>query len=426
MIPRNLPLVLMLLGVLFSLAVSAASGKGAPRPEVNGNYAMPTGIDDPDAAIADWTFSDPVYMWRLLNRPEDPFEPPAYFYWPDALIVGDLKPFFPLASQPAISPQALDDMGQWAQSHKSNVLIVVHRGEVVLEQYWNGVSPDTLVNGRAMTRSMAPLLLGFAVRDGGVSLDDPIGRYIQSWEQDPRGAITVRQLAQNVSGLQLPERLPATQVLGNGFMCLSYCGDVNRAALAFPLIDEPGRVFNVADQNMQILAMVIESAMAQPIEEILSERVWKKIGASDATFQRDRPGGKARVMCCMRATARDWARLGVLVMRDGNWQGQQILPAGWIATMANPSPVNSNHGIGLWLGTPYDPLRTYYSGQPGVIPMSEPFLADDVRIIEGGGFRVLYMSPSHDLVIFRHGVGVPDWDGAALVNIALRGMKKQN
>jgi CubicO group peptidase (beta-lactamase class C family) len=412
--------------VQLALAADEPSVADASGPTEPGDYdEMPQGIADPNAAIEHWSYSDPVYIWRLTSLPDNGFEPPPYFYWPDAVIEGNPSPFLPIAAHSTISDEALAAMRTWAKDKQSNALIVAHHGQIVLEEYWNGMTAETLANGRAMTRSMAPLLLGFAVTEGRVSLEDPIGHYVMEWAEDPRGQITVKQLAQNVSGLKLPERKPASVVYGNRFMCLAYCGDVNRAALEFELVDPPGTVFNGADQNMQILGMVVEAAMGRPLEQILSERVWKPIGARDATFQLDRPGGKARVMCCMRAGPRDWMRLGQMVLNNGRWGDQQVVPREWIEMMATPSEVNPNHGMGLWLGTPYDPLRTYYTGQPGVIPMSEPYLVDDVRIIEGGGFRVLYMSPSQDLVIFRHGPGVPDWDGAFLVNTALRGLRAE-
>lgn len=388
------------------------------------DYTMPPGIADPEIAIKHWSYSDPVFLWRMTSRPENVFEPQDYFYWPDAIISGQPAPFFALAApeQTTIAPQALEDMASWAQAHKSNALIVVHKGQLLLERYWNAMTPDQIVNGRAITRSMAPLVLGFAVADAKLSLDDPIGKFIDEWADDKRGAITVRQLAQNVSGLELPELMPVTQVLGNKLLCLAYCGDVVRAALEHDLVRPPGQAFDVADENMQILGIVIERAMGMPIEELLSERVWKRIGAGDATFQRDRPGGVARVMCCMRARARDYTRLGVLIAQGGVWDGEQILPKGWAQTMATPSARNANFGMGLWLGSPYVASRRYYLERPGGIPSSEPYAVDDVRIMEGGGYRVIYASPSKELVIFRHGVGVPDWDGAYLVNTAIKGM----
>jgi hypothetical protein len=90
--------------------------------------------------------------------------------------------------------------------------------------------------------------------------------------------------------------------------------------------------------------------------------------------------------------------------------------------MSTPSPRNPNFGIGLWLGTPYVAKRSHMEGEPGTIPQSEPFLADDVRMLEGGGFRMMFVVPSRQLVILRHGQQVADWDSAFLVNTVLRGL----
>ena len=203
-------------------------------------------------------------------------------------------------------------------------MIIVHKGKVQLERYWQQGKPDTLTNGRAITRSVTPTVLGFAVADGALTLDDPIGTYITEWRDDARGAITVRQLAQNASGLEVAPQLGLEVIHGNKDLCLVYCGDVVRAALAYDRTSEPDTKFEVAQENMQLLALVIERAMEQPIQDILSERVWQKIGAADATFQMDRPDGVARVMCCMRATPRDWARFGFLILNGGQWMGEQV------------------------------------------------------------------------------------------------------
>lgn len=385
---------------------------------------MPPSIADPDQAINDPTYGDPVFFWRYTSIPKNPFEPDPYFYWPNGWIRGAPQAFLPTTAggERTILPKALANMEQWAEAHDSNALIVIHNGVVQLERYWNDLEPTTLINGRAITRSVTPMLLGFAVADGKVALDDPIGRYITEWAGGPRGDITVAQLAQNVSGLEVAPSLPISQILGNKDLCLVYCGDVVRAALTYDYARPPGTLFEAAQENMQLLALVIERAMGTPIQTLLSERVWAKIGASDATFQLDRPGGTARVMCCMRAAARDWARLGALIAQGGLWNGQRVLPEGWTQQMSKPSPRNPNFGLGLWLGSPHVAKRTYFENTPGVIPQSVPFLADDVVLMEGGGFRVVYIVPSENLVIFRHGQFVDNWDHAVLVNSALNGI----
>lgn len=396
-----------------------------PLPSAAFGQERPPTIADPARAIRDWRYSDPVFVWRLTSAPENVYEPPEWFYWPDATITGDPRPFLPQAKpgQTTISQAALQKMAAWSQARSSKALIVVHKGKVQLESYWGGATAATLLNGRAITRSVTPMSLGFAIADGRLSLDDPIGKFIHEWKTDLRGKITVRQLAQHVSGLEVQKQLPATQIYRNKDLCLAYCGDVVRAALEFAYAREPGTKFEVAQENTQLLSLVVERATGMPIEELVSQRIWKPIGGSNAAFQRDRPGGSARTMCCMRATARDWTRLGVLIANDGRWGDRQILPKTWVETMATPSPRNPNFGLGLWLGSPFNSLRKYFEDQPGVVPQSEPFLADDVRIMEGGGFRVIYSIPSLDLVIFRHGPSVPDWDGAFLVNTAIRALQ---
>lgn len=387
---------------------------------------FPADISNPNEAVADWRYNDPVFFWRLASQPENPFEPPDWFYWPDAVIEGAPAPFLPAAKpgETSIPSATLEAMESWAKDRKSNVLIVIHKGKVQLERYWNGTAPEDLLNGRAITRSVTPMALGFAIQSGAVSLDDPIGQHIHEWSEDGRGEITVTQLAQNVSGLEVAPQMPIDQVEGNKDLCLVYCGDVVRAALAYDYVNTPGTKFEVAQENMQLLALVIERATGTPIQQLLSHHIWQPIGASNATFQFDRPGGTARTMCCMRATARDWTRLGVLVANDGRWRGKQVVPQSWIETMATPSARNPNFGLGLWLGSPYVEKRGYFEDQPGVIPQSEPFLADDVRIMEGGGFRIVHAVPSQELIIFRHGPFVDNWDTAYLVNTAIRGLQK--
>lgn len=131
-------------------------------------------------------------------------------------------------------------------------------------------------------------------------------------------------------------------------------------------------------------------------------------------------------MCCMRATPMDWARVGLLLAQDGRWQGRQVLPAGWAREMGTPSPRNPNFGIGLWLGSPFVPMRSCTSkGSPAWCHSPSRSWLDDVRIMEGGGNRTVFIVPSKQLVIFRHGQQVSDWDNARLVNTVLRGSGKR-
>jgi CubicO group peptidase (beta-lactamase class C family) len=411
---------------LTAAAACAALAANAAMAQPSGAGKAPPPVTPAEEAMKDPLAADPVFWWRRESFRTQGYEPPPSFYWPNADVPGAAtpQPFLPAAAEgrTTIAPEALKVMEAWAEGHNSRALIVIHKGKVQLERYWRGVEADEITNARAITRSFTPMMLGFAVADGKVELDAPIGRYLTEWADKPQGMITVRQVAQHVSGLEYEGG--DDQVYGNKRIGVFYAGDVVAAALRFDLHVKPGTKFEVADVNTQLVSMIIERATGQPFTQYLSEKVWAPIGASRATYQLDRPGGVARTLCCMRATPRDLARLGQLFVQDGKWQGRQVLPAGWVKTMRTPSARNPNFGLGLWLGSPFNPKRSYFEDKPGFAPQSEPFVVPDVAFMEGGGFRELYIVPSKQLVILRLGYEDPNWDNAYLVNTAIRGMQR--
>ena len=197
---------------------------------------VPDGIADPDVALADPIYRDPVFFWRMTSMPKDIYEPDAYFYWPAAVVTGQPRPWLTVVEpgRTTLPSAGLEAAAAWAEQRKTNALIIIHQGKVQLERYWNGMKPDELANGRALTRTITPMLLGFAIESGKLGLDDPLAKFITEWRDDPRGRITVRQLAQNVSGLEVTPNIPPRIVHGNKDLYLAYGGNVVRAAMNYP------------------------------------------------------------------------------------------------------------------------------------------------------------------------------------------------
>lgn len=141
--------------------------------------------------------------------------------------------------------------------------------------------------------------------------------------------------------------------------------------------------------------------------------------------------------CCLMLPPETWLRFGVLLLKGGRWQGQDLLPQGWLEEMLTGSPMNPHFGLMIWLGSPYLERRLYHRPDspmsqrpnPGVYN-SEPFLADDVFMFDGAEGRMVYIAPSEDLVIVRTGFrplpGQPEWDNAFLLNTVIRGIKNRN
>ena len=370
--------------------------------------------------LVDWRF---WYRWYTL--PEDPGEWPASYYQPVVEIPGGPKDFFPAAdvAELTINSGALEAAAAWAEQHNTAALLVLHRGVVQLERYSLDIGPESLFTGRAMTRSLLPPLVAIAIQEGAIQgLDDTIDRYLPDWRDDARGRITIRQLLQNLSGLENP-LLAADPDPSNKNTQLSLSSDFHAAALAFDLENVPGEFFALSNANAQLLGAVLESATGEAYEDFLNSRLWAPLGAGGAKLYVDRPNGMPAVYCCFRATPGDWLRYGAALIQDGRVDGRRIWPEGWVGEMTAGSDLNPGYGYQIWVGNPPGGIRRYVQDREQFAPHGPPIEADGVFFLEGGGFRTLYVIPGQELVILRLGYFHPDWLTSTLPNLVLAGLK---
>lgn len=368
----------------------------------------------------DWRF---WYRWHTL--PEDAGEWPASYYQPVAELAGDPQPWFPVVGERerTIDGEALEAAARYAQGHNSAALLVLHKGEVQLERYWQEIGPDSLFTGRAMTRSLLPPLLAIARSEGVIeSFDDPVGRYIDEWANDPRGEISIRNFLHNLSGLENTP-LAGDPDPDNKNSRLALSGDFRDAALDFELENEPGAFFAFTNANAQVLGAVLESATGEDYEDYLNDKLWAPLGAGPAYLYMDSPGGMPAVYCCYRATPRDWLRYGAALLNDGRVGDRQLWPRGWVSEMTSPSAVYDLYGYQIWVGNPGPGKKRFYvQGQELSAPHGPGIAADDVFYLEGGGYRTMWVLPQQDLVILRLGYFDADWTTSAIPNLILSGL----
>jgi CubicO group peptidase (beta-lactamase class C family) len=367
-----------------------------------------------------WLISDWGYWYRWLTRPADMMEPPDEFYRPVAVVKGSPSPFFETRTQPAISAEALEAAASWAETHESAALLVWHDGQMEFERYWRGLGPDQLFTGRSMSKTLAPLMIGAAIEDGFIkSVDERVSQYLPEWANDPRGEITLRHLLQNTAGLEEP------RIEHNPFkkgMRLVLGTDFAKTSLSFEQIAEPGTRYAINNVNFQLLGLIVERATGQQFENYLSMKLWAPLGAGDGELYMDRVGGMPATYCCYRATPRDWLRLGAALAEDGRVGERQIISSDWLREMRTGSSAYPYYGYSLWLGAPPDNVRRYSQDAKNGIAQSEPFAAEDLYFLEGGGYRTLWIVPSKKLAILRLGYASADWDSAFIPNTILRGM----
>lgn len=308
------------------------------------------------------------------------------------------------------------------QKYDGFSLMIWHKGAVVFEKYYAGGTADSRPEPASMHKSVMATLMGVAIADGAVgSLEDPIGKYITEWKDDPRGKITIHNVLNMATGLE------PLSTEGGVFSANSrfQMGLFPRAmALSRKAVTTPGTVFDYRNPNSQLGGMIIEAATKRRYADYLSEKIWKPIGAKDAYASLDKPGGMARTYASLLARTEDWLRIGIMLKDNGMFDGKQVVPAAWVEQMIAPSATNADYGLQVWRASPYARERWYNAAKQGAsVPATEEWLDPDIFFFDGFGGQRVYVSRAEDLVITRLGKPRPDWDDSALPNAVISAIR---
>ncbi len=303
---------------------------------------------------------------------------------------------------------------EMSRRYQTLALVVVQDGRIVLEDYAPGITPDQRFDTQSMARGMLALVVGAALADGHIdSLDAKAARWIPEWSApgDPRGQIAIRDLLHGQSGLSEPRY---ENKVGSPGLAMFIGTDLRAVALGQTAQSPPGTKYRASTLDMQVLGLALERATGQSYGEYLSRRIWKPIGAGDAQVQLDRPGGNTRTFCCLRGTARDWARVGQLVIDRGRAGGQPVLPEAWIAQMMAPAPLNPSVGVYWFIKpTPLVPSTVDMASAPAT---PTPFAAPGVAYAGGRGGQRVFVLPAQRAVIVRIGAMRYDFDDGKFAN----------
>lgn len=281
-------------------------------------------------------------------------------------------------------------------------LAIRHRGDIVEERYGPTADANTTLISWSMAKSITHAMVGLLVADG--LLDPAAPAPVPQWADDARSAITLQQLLEMNSGLEFVEDYLDDEV-SHVIEMLFGSGqeDVAGYAAGFPLIHEPGTVFNYSSGTTNIVSSVCDrvittNGLAEDTESFLADRLFAPLGMTSASIRCDAAGtfiGSSFVF----ATAREFTRFGQLYLDDGVVGGHRLLPAGWVDHARTPvrTPVEEGHWYGAhwWL---WDE-----NCDPG--PNGPGFDCSDINGFGAHGYEGQYtlVVPDRDLVVTRLG-----------------------
>ncbi len=323
---------------------------------------------------------------QTFRRPDFPYQPDT-LAWPLGDIISD-------SLQADINYNQLNNTLEAAFEETdpealkvTRAVVVLHKGQLIAEKYAPGFDPETPQLSWSMAKSVTNALVGILVKQGKLDLYNRAS--VPEWDdpEDPRHAITLDHLMRMSSGLDWDEiyALPssATNMLFKD-------ASMGATAAAVSAATEPDEVWNYSSGTTNIISRIVREAIGeQSYWTFPQDELFYKIGISSAIWEPDASGtfvGSSYLWM----TPRDWARFGLLYLNDGIWNGERILPEGWVDYSSTPTPAAPNgiYGAQFWR-----------NGSPG----NFPDIPEDTYYASGYQGQAVMIIPSQDLVIVRLG-----------------------
>ena len=298
--------------------------------------------------------------------------------WPLGSVLPDSLPSgIDISAVSNISKKVIDENGYGGNAF---AFMVVHKGIPVAELYKPQFDQNTRFLSWSMAKSFTNAVIGVLVRIRRMDISEPAG--IEEWKGDDRSRITINDLLQMQSGLKWNEDYGSRSDVN---LMLFNEGDMSRFSVSKPLKYPPGTHWYYSSGSVNILTYLIRKEFIDYLSyyAFIQDQVFEKIGITDAVFEVD-PSGDFVGSSYLYATARDYARFGLLYLNDGLFGGERVLPEGWVSyTRERASDSNDGYGALFWLnqGSRY------------------PSVPTDMFSCEGHDGQMIFILPSNDLVI---------------------------
>jgi CubicO group peptidase (beta-lactamase class C family) len=246
-------------------------------------------------------------------------------------------------------------------------LTVIKNDSLLFEKYWDGYSDTSYSGSFSMAKSITSLLIGAALKEGKIkSLEEPIGNYLPEFATGDKANVRIIDLLTMSSGSNWDESYT------NPFSVtaeLYYSTDVYKTATGVKMVKQPGTYHSYKSGDTQLLGLVLEKATGKSLSVYASEKIWQPTGAQHpGLWSTDKAGGNEKAYCCFNSNARDFARIGQLMLDSGRWKGNEIITPAYYAQSIKPCMITDDsgqpcdyYGLQWWL-VPYEPGVFYARG----------------------------------------------------------------
>jgi CubicO group peptidase (beta-lactamase class C family) len=307
-------------------------------------------------------------------------------------------------------------------------VVVVRRGAIVAEWYAEGSDKDSWAASWSIAKSVTSALIGIAIDEGLIpSTDVSMADYFPEWRDTPREAIHLHHVLDMSTGRAWTEDYDPSDGFSDIIVMVTGESDQLAFATMGELEHEPGTHFNYSSADTLLLSGVLEAVTGQSAGAYADEKLFAPLDIDQAEWWTDAEG-HTLTYCCLDTRSRDFAKFGWLYLENGQWDGQAVVPADWVAASLEPSDAYQGYGYKFWLLGEVDsrlPPDTYAGlGHDGqklyIIPSAELVVVRSGRYIKDPGPPIadpyLFSRYPSDGYGVNRGTFPPDsWDDAAFL-----------
>jgi len=228
------------------------------------------------------------------------------------------------------------ELQQFFDDRKTCAFLVIKDGKILYENYLQDYDKETISGSFSMAKTINALLIGKLIEQGKIaSINDDVKKYVPELTQIPDGKLTIKD------AIMMSAQLDWSESYWNIFSLTAesyYGNDLDKLMSKLTLRgkNEQGKIWEYQSSNTQILGYIIKNVTKKSLAENANQYLWQPLGAeSDALWSVDK-NGIEKSFCCVNATARDFAKLGQMVLQHGKFNNQQLFDSAWIARMTSP------------------------------------------------------------------------------------------
>ena len=222
------------------------------------------------------------------------------------------------------------------EQYETVAYLVVQDTAIVFEQYWDDYGAGSLSNSFSAAKSIVSLLAGIARDEGKIATFDlPVADFYPPYKADSRKEITIKDVLTMSAGLNWDE---AYSSLFSITTRAYYSDNIEPLITGLRLVEKPGVRFRYQSGVTELLSFVVSNAVGTTLSEYASEKLWTLIGAEhDALWCLDHKNGLEKAYCCFNSNARDFARIGQLILNKGRWNDKQVVSEAFIDEATTPA-----------------------------------------------------------------------------------------